>query len=128
MPSYLLDTNAAIALLAEDQTLSQVISELENTYLSSIVLGELYYGAEKSARTVDNIQRVDELASRYTVLNCDTVTARIYGRVRRMLQRKGRPIQSNDIWIAATALQHNLALLTKDTDFANVDGLTVQSW
>lgn len=71
---------------------------------------------------------LDTNAARYIVLNCDTITARLYGQIRFELQRKGRPIQSNDIWIAATALQDNLSLLTRDTDFNHVDGLTVQSW
>jgi tRNA(fMet)-specific endonuclease VapC len=128
MPSYLLDTNAAISLLAKKQELTEFISSADGIYISSVVLGELYYGAEKSARILENVKRVDELAAQYPVLNCDARTASIFGRLRRVLERKGRPNQANDIWIAATALQYSLTLLTRDADFNHVDNLTVQSW
>jgi tRNA(fMet)-specific endonuclease VapC len=54
--------------------------------------------------------------------------ARFYGRVSHQLRVKGRPIPQNDIWIAALAIQHNLTVLTRDSHFAEVDGLATQSW
>jgi tRNA(fMet)-specific endonuclease VapC len=58
----------------------------------------------------------------------DKDTARFYGTVVMQLRRKGRPIPQNDMWIAATALQHNLTLLTKDTHFDEVNGLAREAW
>jgi len=54
--------------------------------------------------------------------------ALIYGRVKNELHRKGTPIPENDVWIAALALQHGLAVATRDRHFDAVDGLCVEAW
>lgn len=126
--AFLLDTNAAIARINGDSSIVVTLEAADELFTSVIVLGELYFGAEKSGRVQHNKAQVDKLAAEITVLNCDEQPARLFGRLSNELQRKGRPNQPNDIWIAATALQYNLILLTRDNDFANVDGLTVQSW
>jgi tRNA(fMet)-specific endonuclease VapC len=69
-----------------------------------IVLGELYYGANKSSQVHENAIRITEFASRNAVLLCDIATARWYGQIKDALQKKGRPIPENDIWIAAIAV------------------------
>lgn len=128
MSSYLLDTNAAIAFLAQNNDLQEVIADADETFISVIVLGELYFGAEKSARTVANSLRVDLLASHHTVLVCDQDTARLYGSIRNGLRMKGLPIPEADMWIAASAIQHNVTLLTRDSHFNHVAGLNLASW
>ncbi|MEO8396000.1 MAG: type II toxin-antitoxin system VapC family toxin [Chloroflexota bacterium] len=124
---YLLDTNAAIALLKGDPAIDTVLSRLE-LYVPGIVLGELYFGAEKSGRIEENLRRVDEFAAKRSILHCDTETSRWYGRIRHQLRAKGRPIPQNDVWIAAVALQHDLTLLTRDVHFKEVDNLPLKSW
>lgn len=126
--TYLLDTNAAIALIAKDAILRAKFSHPDDTYISVVSLGELYFGAEKSARVERNREQVNLIASKMPVLWCDIETAQFYGKIRQQLRLKGRPIPANDIWIAALAIQHNLTLLTRDAHFAEVDGLTVQGW
>lgn len=59
------------------------------------------------------------------VLTPDLETAKIYARVHRELRQQGRPIPTNDMWIAAQALQHGLALDTRDVHFQQVAGLTL---
>lgn len=124
---YLLDTNAAVALLNGD---SAIVSRLHQAELiiPITVIGELYFGAERSGRVTENLQRVDEFVSRRTILHYDTETARWYGRIFQQLRKKGRPIPQNDIWIAAVTLQHNLTLLTRDAHFNEVDNLPLQGW
>lgn len=124
--AHLLDTNAAIAFLKGDPAVLKFAQT--NLIVPSIVIGELYLGAEKSARVTENLQRVDEFASQRVILGCDVETARWYGRVAYQVRRKGRPIPQNDIWIAAIALQHNLTLLTRDAHFNEVDGLAIAGW
>jgi tRNA(fMet)-specific endonuclease VapC len=92
------------------------------------VLGELYFGAEKSGRVEANIKRIDEFVSDQFVLNCDRETARWYGRIEFRLRDKGRPIRQNDTWIAAIAMQYSLTVLTRDAHFDEVDGLALASW
>lgn len=125
--SLLIDTNAAIALLDGVVEIEQLLSETD-VNVPSVVLGELYFGAEKSQRVEANVKRVLEFASRRTVLVCDTNTARWYGRIAYQLRVKGRPIPQNDMWIAALALQHGLSLVTCDEHFKQVDGLSLEAW
>jgi tRNA(fMet)-specific endonuclease VapC len=125
---YLLDTNAAIALLAKETELENLIVSADRVFVSSITLGELYFGAEKSKQLEGNRQRVDDFAARNAVLLCDLETARSYGKIRQKLRAKGRPIPENDVWIAAVAMQHGLTLVTRDAHFKNVDDLPLQTW
>src|SRR5271165_2663794 len=109
----LLDTNVVIAIFNRDKTVSQFISESE-VFVSSTVLGELHYGALKSAQAASNQARIEEFAESVLVLNCDSATARHYGEIKDRLRSKGRPIPENDIWIAAAAIQYGLPLATRD--------------
>jgi tRNA(fMet)-specific endonuclease VapC len=126
--TYLLDTNAAIALNAGDPVLRDKLQEADEVFIPAIVLGELYFGAEKSGRAEENRQRVDGLAARWTVRDCDRVTAQHYGRIKNRLRTQGQPIPENDIWIAALAQQHDLVLVTRDQHFNHVEGLKRESW
>jgi tRNA(fMet)-specific endonuclease VapC len=124
----LLDTNIVIALFAKEVVVEQRLAEAEEVFVSSIVLGELYYGAQKSARVETNIARVNTFAAGSAVLVCDTATAQYYGAIKNQLRAKGHPIPENDIWIAALARQHQLTLVTRDEHFRAVDGLIVERW
>jgi tRNA(fMet)-specific endonuclease VapC len=64
----------------------------------------------------------------FPVLACDAETAQHYGRIRNVLLAKGRPIPENDIWIAASARQHGLTLVTRDGHFGSVEDLIVERW
>jgi tRNA(fMet)-specific endonuclease VapC len=124
----LLDTNIVIALFADETSVKQQLAIVGEIFIPSIVLGELYYGARKSARAEQNIARIDEFAAGNTVLLCDTTTARQYGVIKAQLRVKGKPIPENDIWIAAIAEQHQLTLVTRDSHFQHVDGLVIEQW
>jgi len=125
---YLLDTNIIIAIFAEEPPVLQRVAAAEEVFVPVIVLGELYYGARKSARAAANIDRIDEFASAATTLGCDAATAQQYGRIKNDLRAKGRPIPENDIWIAAIAAQHGLTVVSRDDHFADVSGLPIEAW
>ena len=129
--AFLLDTNVVIALFAVEHSVLEEVRKAEERSrlrVPAIVLGELYYGARKSAKPADNVRRVDSLETRASVMSCDAGTARVYGSIKDMLRIKGKPIPDNDIWIAALALQHNLCLVTRDSHFQEVDGLQITAW
>ena len=126
--NYLLDTNIVIALFANDQRMVAPLGAASSVAVPSIVLGELYYGAQRSTRRQENLKRVNDFASVNTVLNCDADTASVYGEVKRGLSEQGRPIPENDVWIAALALQHELTLVTRDSHFDEIHSLVVESW
>lgn len=124
---YLLDTNAAIAALEERITLPQGSSDVE-VFLSYVALGELYFGAFKSSRVEANLERIRRLAATCPAVPINDETARVYGRLKGELRRKGRPIPDNDLWIAASAVQHDLVLLARDAHFDEIEALRHVAW
>lgn len=88
----------------------------------SVVVGELWAGFQLGARTDENAGELDEFLSHAVVeaLPVDTVVARIYGEIFADLRRKGRPLPTNDVWIAATAARVGAAVLTFDEHFREI--------
>jgi tRNA(fMet)-specific endonuclease VapC len=126
--NYLLDTSVLIELFAKDKNVLARLERAESTFISSIALGELHYGARKSSRTEKNLEQLEALASQAVILPCDAETSYWYGIVKDSLRRSGQPIPENDIWIAAMALQHGLTLATRDNHFQAVEGLNIEMW
>ena len=125
---YLLDTNVVIALMEGDEIVLSKLDGASEVFISAMVVGELFFGAAKSARSAENTARVERFVSGVSILSCDIHVARAYGRVKRLLREKGRPIPENDIWIAATARCHNLVLATRDRHFLEVEELVLAAW
>ncbi|MDX2140816.1 MAG: type II toxin-antitoxin system VapC family toxin [Chloroflexota bacterium] len=128
MSGNLFDTNAVIALQKAEPNFLELLNSDEETFIPSIVIGELYFGAYHSGRVVQNLADVAKIVSRFTVLTCDATTGKLYGFVKKQLLSKQRPIPENDIWIAAIAIQHHLLLLTRDQHFTTINGLAVRHW
>jgi tRNA(fMet)-specific endonuclease VapC len=99
---FLLDTNVVIALLAGDQTVLAMLERAPEVFIPAIVIGELFFGAAKSARQSENAARVESFATGRSIIPCDLTVAREYGRLKQQLREAGRPIPENDIWIAAS--------------------------
>jgi tRNA(fMet)-specific endonuclease VapC len=126
--NYLLDTSILIELFAQDANVLARLEKAENTYIPSIALGELHYGARKSTRTEKNLEQLEKLASQVVILPCDAETSYWYGIVKDGLRKAGQPIPENDIWIAAMTLQHGLTLATRDKHFQSVENLKLDMW
>jgi tRNA(fMet)-specific endonuclease VapC len=125
---FMPDTNIVIALFASEAAVLDEFSNADEVFLSCVVLGELYYGARKSARTTENLARIDAFATNSVILNCDMDTSREYAIIKEALRAKGKMIPENDIWIAAMALQHGLTLATRDAHFKEVADLLIANW
>jgi tRNA(fMet)-specific endonuclease VapC len=125
---FLLDSNIVIALFAQEATVQQRLATATEVFVPSIVLGELYYGARKSARVAANMAQVDAFAASNAILVCDTVTSQHYGEIKNGLRAKGRPIPENDVWIAALAKQYDLMLVSRDGHFHEIDSLSIETW
>ena len=125
---FLLDTNILIALFANDEAVKSHLAEVEEVFIPNIAVGELFYGAWKSARTQENLQQIEDLIAETPVLGCGVETARLYGRIKNSLRLKGHLIPENDIWIAAIALEHNLTLVTRDAHFVEIADLQTTTW
>ena len=125
---YLLDTNIVIALFAEDPSVQKHIARAGEIFIPAVVIGELFFGAFKSGRPKANSARIENFAAVNTILACDTGTGREYGRIKKLLHKKGLPIPENDIWIAALAREHGLTLVSRDEHFKKIDELKRVEW
>jgi Predicted nucleic acid-binding protein, contains PIN domain len=125
---FLLDTNIISGWLKGESELADKIDKAEVVYIPIIVIGELYYGAAFSTQVARNTANVKALTDRYPLLSPDEQTAIEYGNIKSTLRKKGRPIPENDIWIAATAMQYKLPLVTRDQHFAEIEGITLENW
>lgn len=124
----LLDTNIVIRLFARDPAIELRLDANSSVLLPIFVLGELYYGARKSARFQENVRKIDEFASRVEILYGDIDTARQFGAIKNELRLKGRMIPECDLWIAAIARQHDVTLASADQHFAEVENLRWEQW
>jgi tRNA(fMet)-specific endonuclease VapC len=121
----LLDTNAYSSLMRGTRDLILQAHRSKRVFLSTIVVGELLYGFFHGSRREDNLRRLSEFLadSRVTVVPVSFTTAELFGRISAGLRRKGSLIPSNDIWIAAHAMETGSSLLSYDPHFERVEGL-----
>ena len=124
----LLDASVVIDHFRGDPRIGQALEKAAALYLSTVVLGELYYGAFRSAYREKQLEQVRRFLRAVVVIGADAQTSEVYGRLRSELAEGGRPIPENDIWIAALALQYRLPLATRDQHFGRIAGLDVLSW
>lgn len=124
----LLDTNIVIAVLNGDETIPPRLDAAEIVGISVTVIGELLYGTKKSHHVQDNINKIKRFVHRCSVFSVNEDTAEFYSTIKAELMKKGNPIPENDIWIAATARQNNLTLITGDGHFDKVQHLMTEKW
>lgn len=124
----LLDTSIVIALFRRDVAVERRVSESVSLHISPIVVGELIYGARKSGRRDVNLDRARDFIRSIHVFKCSPETGLVYGDLKNRLREAGKPIPDNDLWIAATAVEHGLPLVTRDGHFEHVPGLAVEHW
>ena len=125
MRAVLLDTNAHTASMLGAAEVVDVVAHADRLYLNSIVLGELLGGFAAGTREPKNRAELARFldSPRVEVLPIKADTADSYALIYAGLRRKGHPIPTNDLWIAASALEHGAALLTRDAHFSHIDGL-----
>jgi len=126
--SVFFDTNIVIEIFSGNQEIINKSKGLASFYISSIVLGELYIGINRVTNKTKHLQKLTSFLQLCTVLVIDDTTARIFGEITAELYKKGKPIPTNDIWIAATIRQHNLTLITRDKHFSEVNSLSIEAW
>jgi tRNA(fMet)-specific endonuclease VapC len=125
MRPVLLDTNAYAAFMLGEPSVVEVVAHAERICLNTIVLGELLGGFAAGTREAKNRAELARFldSPRVEVVPVTAQTADSYALVHSALRRKGQPIPTNDLWIAASALEYGAALLMRDTHFSHVDGL-----
>ena len=128
MSRILLDTSAYAAFFRDHTGVKTAIRAASAIFLNPIVIGELRSGFLKGTRATENTAQLAEfLASpRCAVVAIDEDTARRYGVIHDYLRRRGTPVATNDLWIAASAAQHGLTLVTLDADFDKIPQVFVE--
>ena len=131
MLRWLLDTNLCIRVLRDRPAglRERFNREADALCISTIVLTELLYGAEKSARPAENRRAVEQFAARLTLLPFDDAAAAHAANIRATLERQGLPIGGYDVLIAGHARSRGLVVVTGNLrEFNRVEGLRSEDW
>jgi len=118
----LIDTNCYSDFVRGDKSVTECLVEADRIYVPFVVLAELRAGFRCGKFSEKNEAVLSKFLSnpRVEVLYADSQTPFAYAEIFAQLRMKGTPIPTNDIWIAALAVQHSLPLCSRDAHFANL--------
>jgi len=122
------DTSAYSALLRGDARVRDALRGADEIRVNPVVLGELlagFLGGRHRKKNEAELRRFLD-SPRVALVPIDEQTDERYALVVASLRRRGRPIPSNDLWIAASAAQHGLRLLTLDAHFLQVEQVLIE--
>jgi predicted nucleic acid-binding protein len=127
MKNLLIDTNIYTHALAGDPETKEILRYAKKIAICCVSIGELLSGFKGGNREKENRKELEEFLDtpRVKIYSIDEDTAEFYAEILNSLRKKGRPIPTNDIWIASVALQHGLKLFSKDHHFKYVPGLYI---
>lgn len=128
MTRVMFDTSAYSAFMRGHPEIKQAVQEADAIYLNPIVLGELEAGFLRGSRIRKNKRELDAFMAspRVGILPIDEATSVRYAVILDSLWRAGTPIPTNDMWIAATAMEYGLQVLTTDDHYLKVVQIVVQ--
>ncbi len=124
----ILDTNALSAFVDGDPAVGARLASGDLPSLPVIVIGEFRYGIAASRHRIAYEGWLTEHLQAFDILPVTEATTRAYAHIRTTLKRMGRPVPANDAWIAALALQHRLAILSRDVHFDHIPGIRREGW
>jgi tRNA(fMet)-specific endonuclease VapC len=124
----IVDTNALSAAGDGDPDVVTILARADQMAIPVIVLGEYRYGIAQSRNRATYESWLTELLQDCFVLDITEPTTQYYAEIVLELQRKGKPIPTNDLWIAALCRQHGLPLLSRDLHFDSVAGIKRVGW
>lgn len=123
--TILLDTDAYSGFRRGHPAVVDQVRQAERVLVSVVVVGELLFGFRRGTRYERNRKDLDAfLGNRYVELvPVTSVTADRFGRIAAALRAKGQPIPTNDIWIAAHAMETGADLISFDRHFGHIEGI-----
>lgn len=132
LAKYLLDTNILIYVINHNpQKVFEKIATMQLGDLAtcSIVVGELFFGIEKSKFKAHNAKMLNQMLESLVIYDFGLKEAQIYAQIRADLEQKGQIIGNMDMLISATALANELVLVTNnEREFSCIDGLRIENW
>ena len=125
MKRLLIDTNIYSYALKGEESVVEVLREADEIGFSVISIGELLSGFRLGGKEQKHRKELEQFldSPRVVVYPVNEGTAEFYAQILNNLRKIGRPVPTNDIWIAAVAFQNGLKLFTKDTHFHAIAGL-----
>lgn len=125
MKKVMVDTNVYSAFKAGEPEVVNWFALPETILVCTAVLGELLSGFKCGSKERINREELEIFLDtpRVNVAVADEETAEFYSEIFKALRTKGCPIPTNDMWIAASALQHGAAVCSLDSHFSLIDGL-----
>lgn len=126
---YLIDTNIYSHAMRAEPAVVSLLQRASRIAMSSISIGELLSGFKGGARERENRDELAEFLDtpRVSIYRVSEDTAEFYAEILNRLRSAGTPIPTNDIWIAAQAMEHGLRLVSMHGHFASVSGLLLFS-
>ena len=127
MRRLLIDTNIYSYALKGDVDVVEVLRKAEEIGFSVISIGELLSGFKGGGKEQKNREELETFldSPRVVVYSVNEDTSEFYAEILHNLRKIGKPVPTNDIWIAAVAFQNGLKLFTKDTHFKTIAGLSL---
>lgn len=125
MMRVLIDTNIYSLAMRGDKEVIDHLRRIDQIGFSSISIGELWSGFKGGNNLDKNRSELHQFldSPRVVIFPVDAETAEYYAEVLQQLKKAGTPIPTNDIWIAACAIQHGFKVLTRDKHFKHIAGL-----
>lgn len=124
----ILDTNALSAAAGHEPAALELVARAERVAVPVIVLGEYRLGIAQSRYYASYKNWLRDWIAAVTVLDIEEETAQHYAAIGLELKKKGTPIPSNDLWIAALCRQHSLPIVSRDRHFDLVAGIQRLNW
>lgn len=123
--ALLIDTSVFVAVERRRLVLREIIRPEQEYAVSVVTAAELLHGVHRATgrRGQTRSAYVEGLLAGFGTLSIDLTVGRAYARVSADLARRGRPVDANDLWIAATAIAHDLDVLALDGDFGTIPGV-----
>lgn len=128
MTRLLIDTNIYSLAMRGEKDIVEILRHTRQISISAISIGELLSGFRGGNQKEKNQQELNQFldSPRVSLYSIDEETAEQYSAILQQLKQQGTPIPTNDIWIAAVALQHGLPLFTRDIHFSHISGLLLR--
>ena len=128
---YLLDTDILIYSLKAHEIVQQNLRHHlhDPINVSAVTLMELYYGAYKSQKIANNLAKVKTIENSLEIIPVNREMIEIFGVLKSDLEKAGKPLDDFDLILAATAMSHNLIIVTNnEKHFGRIDGLKMENW
>lgn len=129
MKRILIDTNTYASFKRSDTISVETFRRVEYIGLNVVVLGEILCGFKGGKKEAENMKELNQFldSQRVYTLSIDDETSDFYAKIYWDLKKKGKPIPTNDMWVAASAMRHGLSLFTYDKHFKHINGLLLYS-